>query len=186
MVSRVIYIHGFNSSEQSAKAQQLGRFLADFRVDYRIPRLGHEAHIAMAQLAGLITPQTALIGSSLGGYYATWLSQQFGVPAVLVNPAVRPFELFEGYLGPQYNPYQDYHYELAERHVDALKPFYLDTLPRPELLCLMQQTGDEVLPYQQAVGYYKDCKQHIEFGGDHSFIGFERRFADIVDFLKIT
>lgn len=70
--------------------------------------------------------------------------------------------------------------------MDALRSLYLPQLDTPSLLYLLQQTGDEVLPFQQAVNYYSQCKQHVEFGGDHSFIGFEQTFASIVDFLKIT
>ena len=99
---------------------------------------------------------------------------------------VTPCNLLQAMLGPNYNPYQDYHYELNNRHIEALKALTIDKLKYPELLYLLQQTGDEVLNFQHAVNYYSQCKQLIEFGGDHSFTGFERTFSSIVDFLKIT
>ncbi|WP_404341013.1 YqiA/YcfP family alpha/beta fold hydrolase [Pseudoalteromonas mariniglutinosa] len=186
MPKRIIYVHGFNSSEKSYKAVRFGEYMADYDVDYCVPRLNHEPLQAIVRLEQLITANTALIGSSLGGFYVTYLSQKYSLPAVVINPAVRPFELLDNYLGDNYNPYQDSHYKLNSRHIAALRRLFLPQLHTPSLLYLLQQTGDEVLPFQQAVKYYSQCKQLIEFGGDHSFIGFEHTFASIVDFLKIT
>ena len=186
MASKLIYIHGFNSSELSQKAVQLGEYLAPWSGRYIVPRLGHDPAQAIAQLAALIDDNTALIGSSLGGFYATYLSQQYNVPAVVINPAVNPAALFNAYLGPQYNPYQDYHYVLNKHHLRALEQLYLKQLSSPELLFLLQQEGDEVLPYRQAVDYYHNCQQVVEPGGDHRFVGFERYFGAIARFLNIT
>ena len=108
------------------------------------------------------------------------------IKAVVINPAVKPFELLADYLGPQYNPYQDMHYELTLEHVAALKSFYVETLSQPSNVLLLQQMGDEVLPFQQAVDYFKQSAQHVEFAGDHSFVGFERYFDTVAKFLKIT
>lgn len=186
MAQQVIYIHGFNSSEQSAKAVQFGEYLSDKKVNYHAPRLHYDPAQAIAQLEALITPSTGLIGSSLGGYYATYLSQKFQLNAVLVNPTVRPFELFNDYLGKQYNPYQQQHYQLTKTHLEALKSLYNPDLAFPERLFLLQQTADEVLDYQQAVAYYQLCRQCVEQGGSHRFENFERHFAEITAFLNIT
>ncbi|KAF7771965.1 hypothetical protein PCIT_a1940 [Pseudoalteromonas citrea] len=188
MARRVIYIHGFNSSEASLKAQQLGRWLTEqsFKCEYLTPRLSFDPRIAITQLAALIEADTVLVGSSLGGYYATYLSQLYGLKAVVVNPSVKPFDLLADYLGAQYNPYQKVHYELTLAHVDALEQLYYPRLVQPKLLMLLQQMGDEVLPYQQAVHYFSASEQRIEFAGDHSFVAFQRYFDDIVNFLEIT
>ncbi|MGO2291339.1 MAG: YqiA/YcfP family alpha/beta fold hydrolase [Pseudoalteromonas sp.] len=186
MARRVIYLHGFNSSEKSYKAVRLSEYMANYDVDYCVPRLSHEPLRAILQIEQLLTPDTVLVGSSLGGFYATYLSQRYQLRCVVINPAVQPYLLLSSLLGSNYNPYQQYTYELNNNHVNALKALSIAHLPHPSLLYLLQQTGDEVLPYQRAVNYYSQCKQQIEFGGDHSFIGFERTFASIVDFLKIT
>jgi predicted esterase YcpF (UPF0227 family) len=186
MVKRVIYIHGFNSSQKSYKAVRFGELMAHYGVDYCVPCLNHEPLQAIIALEQLLTPNTVLLGSSLGGFYATYLSQRYQISAVVINPAVTPYNLLKPLLGHNYNPYQDYNYELNNSHINALKALAIDKLKHPELLYLLQQTGDEVLNFQHAVNYYSQCKQLIEFGGDHSFIGFERTVASIVDFLKIT
>ena len=186
MAQRVIYIHGFNSSEKSFKAVRFGEYMAHCGVEYCVPRLSHEPFHAIIQIEQLLTPNTVLLGSSLGGFYATYLSQKYQLPAVVINPAVKPFLLLSSFLGSNYNPYQDTHYELNKSHISALKSLSISDLQQPSLLYLLQQTGDEVLAFQQAVKYYSQCKQHIEFGGDHSFVNFESTFASIVDFLKIT
>ena len=183
---RVIYIHGFNSSPLSAKAQLLGEFLDSYNVDYQVPLLNHQPLEALVTIERMINSHTVLVGSSLGGFFATYLSQKYRVPAVLINPAVAPHQLMNSFLGNQYNPYQQYQYELTLEHVAQLKQLYIPQPPMAELMLLLQQSGDEVLDFQQAVRYYKNSPQVIEFGGDHSFIGFERYFAKIVDFLKIT
>ncbi|MBQ4861471.1 esterase YqiA [Pseudoalteromonas sp. MMG013] len=188
MARRVIYIHGFNSSELSFKALQFGEWFASqgYSCEYLTPRLSFDPRIAISQLVALIEPDTVLIGSSLGGYYATYLSQLYGLKAVVINPAVKPFDLLADYLGAQYNPYQKIHYELTLDHVEALKQLHCATLVHPQLVMLLQQMGDEVLPYQQAVRYFMACEQRIEFAGDHSFMAFQRYFDTIVNFLEIT
>lgn len=185
--TRIIYIHGFNSSPDSYKATAFGDYLKRHaQAEYFVPTLNHEPLECLLKLEQLITPNTCLIGSSLGGYFATYLSQQYQLPAVIINPAVAPYELMADYLGPQYNPYQKYHYEVTPLHIEQLRLLSVKQLKTPALIHLYQQTGDEVLDFSKAVQYYKECTQTIEFAGDHSFQHVERHFPDIVSFFKIT
>ncbi len=178
----LIYVHGFNSSALSFKAGLLRDRMAALGLgnEYACPELSHRPQQAIAQLETLIAGSpgavTALVGSSLGGFYATWLAEKYGLKAVLVNPAVRPYELLRDYVGPQKNLYTGAEYEFTGQHVAELRNLEVPDIT-PERYLLMVQTGDEVLDYRQAVAKYRGAKQIVVEGGDHGF----SRFADYLD-----
>jgi predicted esterase YcpF (UPF0227 family) len=126
-----------------------------------------------------------LVGSSLGGYMSTWLNAKYGCRAVVVNPAVKPYELLVDYLGKQQNIYTKQEYWLEAKHIDELKALDIKTINNPDQFWLMQQMGDEVLDYRQAVEKFAQAKQTIEEGGDHSFVGFEQYAESIIQFLEL-
>ena len=185
--TQFIYIHGFNSSPHSFKAQQT---LALFREQgaedqLSIPPLSHFPAEAMTQLRALVesAQRAVLIGSSLGGFYSTWLTEHYAqARAVLVNPAVAPHKLLEGRLGFTENYHTGERYELTQRHVDQLRELYLPKVMHPERLLLLQQEEDETLDYRDAVGYYKASAQIVQPGGSHAFDDFEQMLPLIMDF----
>ncbi len=192
MQPSLVYLHGFNSSAASAKACQLGAYLAVARPDiqYRVPTLPDTPTAAWHMICSLLETLTAqgpcgLIGSSLGGFWATCAAERFHLPAVLVNPAVHPQQLLQHYLGEQINPYTGVRYLLEPQHMAELAALDSEAPSAPERLWLLQQAGDEVLDYRQAVDYYRACPTTLEAGGCHAFNGFERYCPEIVRFLQL-
>ena len=183
-MATLLYIHGFNSSPQSHKAQQTRAWLAAEHpeIAFHCPFLSAYPDVAMAQLdaelAALPDP-VYLMGSSMGGFYATWLAAQRGARAVLINPAVRPWLGRDYLLGPQANHHTGEIAVIELRHLDALRAWEVDPLPCPQDLLVLLQTGDEVLDYRQAEDKYRACRLVVEAGGDHGFQHFERHFAAI-------
>ncbi len=191
----LIYIHGFNSSPASLKAKQTADWFSVNAPDipYICPALSNKPDLAIEQLNTLVESTiesspgpVGLIGSSMGGYYATWLGEKYGLKAVLVNPAVRPYEFMLGYLGENTNYHTGERYILEPHHVDVAKSLKVGTLKNSKNYWVLLQTGDDVLDYRQAETLYANCDLTIEKGGDHSFQHFERHLPAIMDFLQLS
>ncbi|CAM3508715.1 esterase YqiA [Vibrio aerogenes CECT 7868] len=188
----LLYIHGFNSSPKSQKATILTQYCRTHYphikvVTPKLPVFPLEAVNYLSALIGQYQHEyhIGLVGSSLGGYMSIWLNSLFQLKTVLVNPAVRPYELLVDYLGEQVNPYTHEHYFLAPHHIDELRSLDVSDIQSPDQFLLLQQTGDEVLDYRQAVAKMSHSKQIVEEGGDHSFVGFERHCGTILQFLAL-
>jgi hypothetical protein len=184
----IVYLHGFNSSPASGKAHQLGEHMARIgrSADYVCPALPNSPREAIAHVEADLERRrpasVTLIGSSLGGFYATHLAEKHGWKAVLVNPAVHAHILMRGALGHQTNWHSGEKWVLTEAHLAELAALDVDAITLPKRYLLLAQTGDEVLDYREAVAYYAGATQIIEAGGDHGFAGFERHFQTILDF----
>ena len=190
--SLLLYIHGFNSSPLSHKANVMKEYCQQHRPDIKVvvPQLPCFPQQAAECLLNIIEQHKddyhiGLIGSSLGGYLSMWLNRQFGFKAVIVNPAVKPYELLADYLGEQVNPYTHQRYVLESVHIDELKALDTPIIKQANDFWLLQQTEDEVLDYRQAVEKFLGAKQTVEEGGDHSFVNFERYPQQIIKFLQL-
>jgi predicted esterase YcpF (UPF0227 family) len=184
----IVYLHGFNSSPASGKAKQLGEHMTRIGrlADYYCPALPNSPREAVAlvesELERCRPESVTLVGSSLGGFYATYLAEKHGWKAVLVNPAVHAHKLLRAALGPQTNWHTGESWVLTEAHLNELAALDVEAITRPERYLLLVQTGDEVLDYRDAAAYYAGATQIIEEGGDHGFAGFERHYQTILDF----
>ncbi|HSD60046.1 MAG TPA: YqiA/YcfP family alpha/beta fold hydrolase [Burkholderiales bacterium] len=192
MTARIVYVHGFNSSPASAKARVLRERLeaigrgAEFLCP-ALPHLPSEAsRLLEGAVAGIAPDELTLLGSSLGGYYATWIAERTGCRAVLVNPAVRPWELFQSTLGPQKNLYTGEEYLLTPRHIEELWALEVEPITRPERYLLLAATGDEVVDWRRAVEKYRGAVQVVVQGGDHGFSGFADYLELILDFAALS
>jgi predicted esterase YcpF (UPF0227 family) len=184
----IVYLHGFNSSPASGKARQLGDWLAGLGriAEYYCPALPNGPREAIAKVEAALArskPESVtLVGSSLGGFYATWLAEKHGWKAVLVNPAVHAQTLLRDALGMQTNWHTGEKWCLTEAHLAELAALDVARITQPERYLVLLQTGDEVLDYRSAEAYYAGARQVVETGGDHGFAGFERHFPLILDF----
>ena len=182
----LLYLHGFNSSPASKKARQLVRACERLGIaeQLRVPALHHHPRQAIAQCEQAIAELGAplLIGSSLGGYYATHLAARHGLKALLINPAVQPHARFDGYLGPQQNLYSGETWQLTHEHIQALAELEVAPPQDPQRFQVWLQTGDETLDYRQAQAWYRACALRIQPGGDHSYQGFAAQLPALFAF----
>jgi predicted esterase YcpF (UPF0227 family) len=187
----ILYLHGFNSSPRSAKAQYLRRYLEERGRggEFVCPRLPHLPNLAVAaaeeEIARLRQGSATLVGSSLGGFYATWLAEKHALRAVLINPALDPHVGLRSFLGPQQFLHGGESYELTEEHL-AQWSALSTTEVHPERYLLLVETGDEVLDYRLAVRKYIGAKQIVVQGGDHSFASFPAHIPLILNFAGMT
>lgn len=192
MPATIVYLHGFNSGTASVKAQQLGAAIAALdaksRPDYFVPQLHHRPSRAMRETMALIDAghrdpgNVTFVGSSLGGFYATFLAEHYGARAVLINPAIRPARSLASYLGPQRNPVTGESYELTHGHFAELEAFEVVRITEPRRYFLLVQSGDELLDWREAVAFYAGAWQSVQGGGDHAFQDFESQIAPILRF----
>ena len=181
----IVYLHGFNSSPQSHKAQVFGRYMAERGLAdrYVCPALPPRADAAVGIVRRLIEGKkdVCYVGSSLGGFYATYMVETHGGKAVLINPAIDPHIGLRGYLGPQKNLYTGEAYELEEAHLGEWRRLYVSKIT-PQRYLLLVETGDEVLDYRRAVERYAGAQQIVVRGGDHTLQSFPQHLPRIVEF----
>jgi predicted esterase YcpF (UPF0227 family) len=186
----IVYLHGFNSSPRSTKAQILGCKLAELGLadQWLSPALPHQPSEAIAAVQAEMSRHRGpfcFVGSSLGGFYATHLAEKHDARAVLINPAVNPHVGLRANLGEQANLHTGERYPLTERHLDEWRSLYAPSIV-PERYLLLVETGDEVLDYRQAQQRYAGARQIVIEGGDHALQSFPQHLALILDFAGLV
>jgi len=190
-VTAIVYLHGFRSSPASIKATRLREFVEALSSPplLHVPALHHRPSIAMQGVVDWVerhaNSDVAFIGSSLGGFYATHLAERFGARAVMINPAVQPYDALAPALGAQTNLYTGEAFEVTQEHMDELRAMAVARITRPDRYFLLVETGDEVLDYREAVAFYAGANQFVRGGGDHTFTDFDAQLAAIVRFAGV-
>ncbi|HCY62330.1 MAG TPA: esterase [Oxalobacteraceae bacterium] len=188
----ILYLHGFRSSPQSFKARLIGERLRELGLghEYVCPQLSASPRLAIElaqQLMQGVPPQeVALIGSSLGGYYATWLAEQAGCRAVLLNPAVKPPRDLERYVGVTTAYHSDEPFEFRHEYIAELQALAVPRITRPERYFLIAATGDEVLDWREMTAHYPSARQHVIQGSDHGLSDFDDHVDEVLAFCGIA
>lgn len=186
---RVIYLHGFRSSPKSFKAQMIGARLAELggAAVFVCPQLPPSPSKAMELIREEVAPhpEDTLIGSSLGGYYATYLAERYGCRAVLLNPAVLPANGLDRYVGVQTMYHSDDPFEFRREYLDELRALEIPMITFPRRYFLVAATGDELLDWRQMVGHYPGARHKVIEGSDHGLSDFEDHIDEVLEFAGI-
>jgi predicted esterase YcpF (UPF0227 family) len=184
----ILYLHGFRSSPRSFKARVVGeRMRALGREDELVcPQLPASPRAAMELVTTLVdrypAPELAVIGSSLGGFYATWLAERTGCRAALLNPAVDPLRDLEQHVGVTTAYHSDEPFEFKRAYIDELRALKVGRITLPQRYYLLAATGDEVLDYRTMVAHYAGARQHVIDGSDHAIGEFARYVDEVLEF----
>ncbi len=183
---RLIYLHGFRSSPKSFKGQLLERRMREVGrgADYVCPQLPASPLEAVSLVRRELRPEVSdtLVGSSLGGFYATWLAERLGCRAALINPAVFPARDLRAQLGVQTMYHDDTPFEFLPGHVDELLTLQAGVITFPERYLLIAATGDELLDWREMVAHYPGARHIVVQGSDHGLSDFAAYADEVLAF----
>ncbi len=190
----IIYLHGFRSSPMSIKGQQLKHYCAKLGdVHVHLPDLNLSPDRVIKQVSALIetlqNQKVVLVGSSLGGFYATYFVVKYACPAVLINPAMQPWQLFQDLFGIEQIPLKvTESWTLDHDQLQQLQSIADTKLGHADKILVLLQQGDEVLDYRQAQRYYSAAGPSslilTDANGNHAMDDFEEKLPLILEFLS--
>jgi predicted esterase YcpF (UPF0227 family) len=191
--THLLYLHGFRSSPRSAKAQSLAAWMQAHRSDvtWWCPQLAPSPREAWALIeqgiAAWPRATMAVVGSSLGGFYATAVAESTGCRAVVINPAVDPARDLARYIGEQtmfHDPEERFFFR--REFIAELRALTVPAVSLPERYLAMIAKGDELLDWREMTGRYPGAQQVLLEGGDHAFSDFDAHRPRLTDFLELT
>ena len=193
MITHLLYLHGFRSSPQSAKARWMAEWVRTHRPDiaWACPQLPPSPAAALADIragtAGWPAATMGVIGSSLGGFYATIVAEQLGCRAVVVNPAVDPARDLAAHIGRQTQYHAaDESFDFRAEYVDELRAMAPPTpLVHPRQILAIVAKGDEVLDWREMTARYAHGPLKLIAGGDHGLTDFETHVPDLLRHLGL-
>lgn len=190
--THVLYLHGFRSSPKSAKAQYMGAWMRAHLPDvqWACPQLPPSPKEAMAlvaeQLAAWPIERMAVVGSSLGGFYATVVAEGVGCPAVVLNPAINPARDLAGHIGDLTSYHDpDDHFYFRPEYVTQLRVMTPRAITRPERYFAVIAKGDEVLDWHEMTARYAGATVRLLEGSDHALSDFDLDLPHILAFLGL-
>jgi uncharacterized protein len=191
----ILYLHGFRSSPRSFKARLLAARLAELGLtdQWQCPQLpvspvetvALAERLAAQALAADSNATLTLIGSSLGGFFATYLAEKHGWRAMLLNPAVVPQRDLSAYIGEQPLWHDEGSIVVEPHHIDELRSLAVTVITRPERYHLIAATGDEVLDYREMLAHYPGVRTTLIQGGDHAISQFADHVEDVLAFCGV-
>jgi predicted esterase YcpF (UPF0227 family) len=185
----ILYLHGFRSSPLSMKARLVSGRLQALGVAHVCPQLPaspkEAVALALSLLEGTPADQITLIGSSLGGYYATFLAERLGCRAVLLNPAIHPLQDLERHVGVGTQFHSDHPFDFKREYIAQLSAIAIEHITQPRRYFLLAASGDEVLDYRAMVAHYPGAQQHVIDGSDHGIAEFEDYLPEVLAFCGV-
>ena len=188
----ILYLHGFRSSPLSLKARLLGQHMQALGrgAEYICPQLPASPNAALALALGLVdacpAEQLSIIGSSLGGYYATFLAERLGCRAALLNPAVHPAQDLDRHIGASTDFHSGQPFEFKPEYIAELEALAVARITQPQRYFLLAASGDEVLDYRDMLAHYAGAAQHVIQGSDHGISDFEQYLPSVLAFCGIV
>ncbi|MGL4233896.1 MAG: YqiA/YcfP family alpha/beta fold hydrolase [Casimicrobium sp.] len=184
----ILYLHGFRSSPQSMKARLMAEYFATTEHRFICPQLPANPAAAIELASDFIEDRGdpardwALIGSSLGGFYATYLAEKYGCRAALLNPAVFPANDLAEHVGELTTYHSNDPFDWKADYLHELEALRIENTTKPERYFLLAATGDEVLDWRVMRDHYAGTQQLIIEGGDHAISDFASYVARVADF----
>ncbi|CAG1016037.1 hypothetical protein BURC_01141 [Burkholderiaceae bacterium] len=192
VIAHLLYLHGFRSSPQSMKAGKVADWMRRHRPDVQwwcpqLPPSPQEAiELVMNGIAGWPRERMAVIGSSLGGFYATVVAERTGCPAVLLNPAIEPARDLEKFIGETTAWHSDERFFFRSEFVDQLRALRPAQITHLQRYFAVIAKGDEVLDWREMSARYAGCRIKLLEGSDHALSDFDEHWPAIAVFLALT
>ncbi len=190
MSKSILYFHGFASSSNSNKAKVLKNYISKNykNAEIIIPDLNNNFKLAVSQIHELINSAEypiIFMGSSLGGYYASYFSTKLKTKSVLINPAIPPLKDFEMYLGENENYSTGEKFIITPEDISYIRKMSYKKYANAKNTYVLLESGDEVLNYKQTAKYFSGSYLDIIYGGSHSYESLDEKLQNIVNFIEI-
>lgn len=193
MIKNLLYLHGFRSSPLSTKSQIMAKYMQENHpnINWWCPQLPpspkQACELILEGTKDWAAEEMAVVGSSLGGFYANWLAQQRGCKAALINPSTDPYSTLKDQVG-QLSTWQhpESKFEFTQEYVDELRNYYVKELRNPKNVFAIIAKGDEVIDWRISVDNLKGAEILLLDGSDHALSDFTEHMPKLLSFLGLS